>query len=140
MHRTRILIRLISAAVLGTGCASGGKAASTAAGANATHGPTGASRYLVTEDELADLGDRSAYEALLEVRPSFLHSRDTPTSRSPMPVPVDVFVDGGRTEGLDALKRIRASTVKEMRFYEPQDANTKFGTGHNGGLIAVKLK
>lgn len=140
MHRTRILITLISAAMLGTGCASGGKTASTAAAANVARGATGASRYLVTEEELANLGDRSAYEALLQLRPSFLHSRDTQTSRNPIPAPVDVFVDGGRTEGVEALKSIRASTVKEMRFYEPQDANTRFGTGHNGGVIAVKLK
>jgi hypothetical protein len=140
MHRTRILITLISAAVVGAGCASGGSAASTAAAASATRAVAGASRYLVTEEELANLSDRSAFEALQQLRPSFLHSRDTQTSRNPIPAPVDVFVDGGRTEGLDALKNIRASTVKEMRFYEPQDANTKFGTGHNGGVIAVKLK
>jgi len=141
MHRARILITLIAGAVLTAGCASGGgSAASTAAAAKVTRGATGASRYLVTEDELTNLGDRSAYEALQQLRPSFLHSRDTQTSRNPIPAPVDVFVDGGRTEGVDALKGIRASTVKEMRFYEPQDANTKFGTGHNGGVIAVTLK
>ena len=140
MHRTRILITLISAAVLVAGCASGGKTATTATAANVARGATGASRYLVTEEELANVGDRSAYEALLQLRPSFLHSRDTQTSRNPIPAPVDVFVDGGRTEGVEALKSIRASTVKEMRFYEPQDANTKFGTGHNGGVIAVRLK
>lgn len=140
MHRTIILITLMSAAMLGTGCASGGKTASTATAANVARGATGASRYLVTEEELSNVGDRSAYEALLQLRPSFLHSRDTQTSSNPIPAPVDVFVDGGRTEGVDALKSIRASTVKEMRFYEPQDANTKFGTGHNGGVIAVKLK
>jgi|1186.fasta_scaffold232356_2 hypothetical protein len=140
MNRTRILITLVAAAVFGVGCASGGSTASTAAAANAKRGPTGASRYLVTDDELANLGDRSAYEALQQLRPSFLHSRDTQTSSNPVLAPVDVFVDGGRTEGLDALKNIRASTVKEMRFYEPQDANTKFGTGHNGGVIAVRLK
>ena len=140
MRRTRMLITLITVTVLGAGCASAGNTASTAAGANVTRGATGASRYLVTEEELANLGDRSAYEALVQLRPSFLHSRDTQTSRNPIPAPVDVFVDGGRTEGVDALKSIRASTVKEMRFYEPQDANTKFGTGHNGGVIAVRLK
>lgn len=141
MHRTRMLITLISATILGAGCASGGgTASSTAASESATRAVAGASRYLVTEDELANLGDRSAYEALQQLRPSFLHSRDTQTSSHPFLVPIHVFVDGGRTEGLEALKSIRASTVKEMRFYEPQDANTKFGTGHNGGLIAVKLK
>jgi hypothetical protein len=48
-------------------------------------------------------------------------------------------VDGGQTEGLDVLRTIRASTVKELRFYEPAEANTKFGTGHNGGLIEVVM-
>ena len=140
MRRTRMLITLISAALIGTGCASGGSSASTAAVASAARVPTGASRYLVTQDELAGVGDRSAYEALQQLRPAFLHSRDTQTSSNPVPAAIDVFVDGGRTEGLDALRNIRASTVKEMRFYEPQDANTKFGTGHNGGVIAVVLK
>ena len=143
MQRTRILIKLMSiatVALIGAGCASGGSSASTAAAASASRGPTSASRYLVTQDELSSVGDRSAYEALQQLRPTFLKSRDTQTSRNPMPAPVDVFVDGGRTEGIDALKNIRASTVKEMRFYEPQDANTKFGTGHNGGVIAVMLK
>ena len=140
MHHTKILITLLSAAVFGAGCASGGRAASTVTAAKATRGTTGASRYLVTEEELTNAGDRSAYEVLQQVRPSFLRSRDIQTTSNPYPAPVDVFVDGGRTEGLDALKNIRASTVKEMRFYEPQDANTKFGTGHNGGVIAVTLK
>jgi hypothetical protein len=140
MHRTRTLIELLSAALLAAGCASSGRSASTAAEESASRGPTSASRYLVTQEELAGVGDRSAYEALQQLRPSFLHSRNMQTSSNPVPMPVDVFVDGGRTEGLDALKNIRASTVKEMRFYEPQDANTKFGTGHNGGVIAVTLK
>ena len=51
-----------------------------------------------------------------------------------------VFVDGGRTEGLDVLRTIRTSNVKELRFYEPAEANAKFGTGHNGGLIEVLMK
>ena len=39
-----------------------------------------------------------------------------------------------------ASSPVAASTVREMRFYEPAEANTKFGTGHNGGVIAVTLK
>ena len=146
MRCSRILITLMSTALLTVGCASGGAgpgggtSASTASQASASRGPTAASRYVVTEEELASVGDRSAYEALQQLRPTFLRSRDPQTSSNPTPKPVDVYVDGGRTEGLDALKGIRASTVKEMRFYEPQDANTRFGTGHNGGVIAVSMK
>ena len=98
------------------------------------------SRYLVTEDELVNVGDRSAYEALQQLRPTFLRSRDPQTPSHQNSTPIAVFVDGGRTEGVEALRSIRASTVREMRFYEPAEANTKFGTGHNGGVIAVTLK
>jgi len=94
----------------------------------------------VTEDELVNVGDRSAYEALQQLRPTFLRSRDPQTPSHQNSTPIAVFVDGGRTEGVEALRSIRASSVREMRFYEPAEANTKFGTGHNGGVIAVTLK
>lgn len=141
MRREGVLIAIASAVLVGVGCASGGgSSATTASQASATRGPTPVSRYVVTENELESVGDRSAYEALQQLRPTFLRSRDVQTESNPIPKPVDVYVNGGRTEGLGALTSIRASTVKEMRFYEPQDANTKFGSGHNGGVIAVTLK
>ena len=124
----RVLIILAAAAVLSGGCASSPVAASSG------------SRYVVTEDELVNVGDRSAYEALQQLRPTFLRSRDPQTPSHQNSTPIAVFVDGGRTEGVEALRSIRASTVREMRFYEPAEANTKFGTGHNGGVIAVTLK
>ena len=141
MRSERMLIALTSVALFSVACASGGgRPASTATQASATRGQTGVSRFVVTEQELATVGDRSAYEALQQLRPSFLRSRDVQTESNPIPKAVDVYVNGGRADGLAALESIRASTVKEMRFYEPQDANTKFGLGHNGGLIAVTLK
>ena len=143
MRCTRMLITFVATGLLTVGCASGGgggTSASTASQASSNRGPTSASRYIVTEEELASVGDRSAYEALQQLRPAFLRSRDPQTTSNPTPKAVDVYVDGGRTEGLEALRGIRASAVKEMRFYEPQDANTKFGTGHNGGVIAVTMR
>ena len=141
MRSERTLIALAAVALFGVACASGGgSSASTATQASATRGAAVPSRYLVTEQELEQAGDRSAYEALEQVRPSFLRSRDTQTESNPIPKPVDVYVNGGRAGGIDALQSIRAGMVKEMRFYEPQEANVKFGTGHNGGVIAVILK
>ena len=141
MRSERTLIALAAFALFGVACASGsGSSASTATQASAARGATVPSRYVVTEQELVQVGDRSAYEALQQLRPSFLRSRDPQTTSNPIPKPVDVYVDGGRAGGVEALQNIRASTVKELRFYEPQDANTKFGTGHNGGVIAVTLK
>src|SRR5689334_2261068 len=118
MRSERILIALPLAALFAVACASGGTSASTATQASATRGEAVPSRYLVTEQELETVSDRSAYEALQQLRPSFLKSRDVQTQSNPIPKAVDVYVDGGQTEGLAALQSIRAGTVKEMRFYE----------------------
>lgn len=129
MFNLRLLITLATAGVLAGGCASSNAAASR-----------GGSRYVITDTELANVREQSAYEALQELRPTFLRSRDPVTPTHQDPTPIAVFVNGGRTEGVEVLRTIRANTVKEMRFYEPTEANTRFGTGHNGGVIAVTLK
>lgn len=127
-----MLITLAVAAALASGCASGGKSGAS----SRPHG----SRYLVTQEQLAAHADRSVYEVLLEINPPFLRSRDVVTTDHPYADPVDVYVDGAPTEGVDALKTIRASTVQEIRFYEPAEAHVHFSGAHNGGLIAVTLK
>lgn len=132
MRHTRSLITFVAAALVASGCASGG--------ASAASSPPSGSRYLVSQQELVSNADRSVYELLQQLHPAFLRSRDPVTTSHPYADPVDVYVDGGRTEGVEALRSIRASTVKEVRFYEPAEANAKFGTGHNGGLIAVTMK
>ena len=128
MLNSRLLITLATAAVLAGGCATSPAASS------------GGSRYVITETELANVREQSAHEALQELRPTFLRSRDPVTPTHQDPTPIAVFINGGRTEGIEVLRTVRANTVKEMRFYEPQEANTRFGTGHNGGVIAVTLK
>lgn len=128
MGITRTLITFGAAAIFAGGCASGG-----ASGASSQ--PVG-SRYVVTPQELANNSDRTVYDLLERLHPAFLRSRDVSSTNQP----VDVYVDGGRTEGIDALRRINVNQVKEIRFYEPADANLRFGNGHNGGLIAVTMK
>ncbi|HKW49600.1 MAG TPA: hypothetical protein VJN70_19240 [Gemmatimonadaceae bacterium] len=134
MLNSRLLMTIAAVTLLGGGCAS------SPSGNSGAVTPAGSSRYVVTEAELANVGDRSVYDALLQLKPAFLRSRDTQTTSHQEVTPVHVFVDGGRTEGLDALRTIRANTVKELRFYEPEQANTRFGTGNNGGVIAVTMK
>ena len=85
------------------------------------------------------VGDLTAYDALRRLRPAFLRSRDVSTP-SHSAVAVTVFVNGDRTNGVDALKSLLSRTVREIRFYEPPEANVRFGTGNNGGAILVTLK
>ena len=93
----------------------------------------------VSESELAPVGDLTAYDALRRLRPGFLRSRDVSTP-SHAPVAVTVFVNGDRTFGVDALRNLLSRSVREIRFYEPAEANVRFGTGNNGGAILVTLK
>lgn len=133
MLNSRSLVIVVAVALLSGGCASSPSGSSAVV-------PAGSSRYVVTEADLAGVGDRSVYDALLQLKPAFLRSRDTQTTSHQDITPVHVFVDGGRTEGLEVLRTIPANTVREVRFYEPQQANTRFGTGHNGGVIEVTRK
>jgi hypothetical protein len=100
--------------------------------------PSVGSHNVLMESDLKGAFDRSLYDTVQRLRPMFLRSRQV-ASPSTHPEPVHVFIDGAKAEGLEALKLIAPRAVKEVRFYEPQDANVRFGTGHHGGLIAVTL-
>lgn len=117
-------------------------AAVAALAACASTGQTGAhvQHNVVTAEELSRTPTMNLYDALGRIRPSFFRSRDVQTTSHPIIEPVQVYLDGQRTEGLDALRQIMADAVQEVRFYEPQDANTRFGTGNNGGAMDVILK
>ncbi len=98
------------------------------------------SHNVLTEAELQSAHDRTLYETVLRLRPTFLRSRQARTTSTAYPEPVHVFVDGSRAEGLETLRLLVPRNVKEVRFHEPHQANVKFGTGHNGGLIEIVLK
>lgn len=100
----------------------------------------GGTHNLLTSSEFHGATERNLYEVIQRQRPTFLRSRQVRSPSTPNPEPVHVYIDGTRAEGLDALKLIAPSMVREVRFYEPQDANIRFGTGHHGGLIAVTLE
>jgi hypothetical protein len=97
------------------------------------------SRFVLTETELQAADDLTLYDAIQRLRPTFLRSRQIRSNTTPQPEPPHVFVDGLRAEGFNTLRLLIPKNVKEVRFYEPQEANVRFGTGHHGGLIAVTL-
>src|SRR4029077_19944849 len=88
MTNSRFLFTLASAAVLASGCAT------------STASSNSASRYVITDAELVNAREESAYDALQQLRPTFLRSRDPQTPTHQNPTPIAVFVNGGRTEGI----------------------------------------
>lgn len=128
MRLIRRLVAVAAAAAL-TACASAGGAQGNSVQHN-----------VVTAAELAPMANVSLFDALNRIRPSWFRSRNVVTPSNPVPVPVHIYVNGVLTEGPDALKLIQADRVQQVRFYEPQDANTRFGTDNNGGAMNVTLK
>jgi hypothetical protein len=112
--------------------------ACASASGSATPSATGG-RYVITEAELQAATERTVYEMIQRQRPTFFRSRQVRSNTTPVPEPVHVFVDGTRVEGVESLRLFTPKNVKEVRFYEPSEANVRFGTGHHGGLIAVTL-
>ena len=114
-------------------------ACASASGSAAQSASTTGNRYLITEAELQAATERTLYEMIQRQRPTFLRSRQVRSNTTPVPEPVHVFVDGTRVEGVESLRLFIPKNVKEVRFYEPSEANVRFGTGHHGGLISVTL-
>lgn len=124
----RILVALTLGAML-SGCAASG----TGSGAR---GP----RNVLSHEEIATINVATAYDAVQQLRPEYLRTRGTISVQSPNPEYAVVYINGVRAGGLDALQRIRASDVQDMRYLSASEATTRYGTGHAGGVIEVRTR
>ena len=99
-------------------------------------------RDRITRQEIDNSGqkDGDLLAAIRALRPHFLEGpRGVRTLGGGMQNPLMVVVDGRRETGGDALVRIMASQVEEVRYLEPSRAQNEFGVNANGGAIVVKL-
>jgi hypothetical protein len=119
---------LIIVALVGVaGCASGG-ARSKPLSRNQK-----SSASIITEKEISDSPGRTAYDTIEYLRPLFLsvsRARGSLAERW-------VYVDGMRVGGLDALRGIRSSTIREIRLLDASEATLQFGSGHSLGAVLV---
>lgn len=108
----------------------------------ASAGPSGhTDSKTLFQDEIAKSGvGGSAYDVISRLRPAFLVSRGQTTlgagSGPTSPYP-NVFLDGVAYGDLATLRNIDASQIAEVRMYQAWEAQTKFGMGNNGGVIAI---
>lgn len=101
-------------------------------------GRRGAADVIVSEEIRRSAG-LTAYDVVQQLRPHFLRVRVTRTARTAAPIEPVVYVDGLRMGGLDQLRSIRAGDVEEIRYLGAADATTRYGTGHVGGAILIRL-
>jgi hypothetical protein len=121
------------------GCA----VAATAAGCvtrNVAPAPAPA-HYVISADELQRVTEISLYDAVRRLRPHFLRPRSAHAVGRPALTPLMLYIDGEKMESVEYLHRLSPREVMEVRFYEPQVANTRFARYNNAaGAIAVVLR
>ena len=99
---------------------------------------------VITLEELADpaVGELTVYEAIQRLRPNFFSTRGTQTianQGTSESGKVHASIDNAGVVELDQLKRMRASSVIEIRLLSPAAAMQRFGGSSNSGaVIAVR--
>ena len=131
MVRARLLPVLIVAMSLGCAAAS-------------TSGSAGERRsQLITQKEIAASGmSGSAFEVITRLRPNFLVSRGQTTlsnGESTTSYP-NVYLDGVTFGDINTLRNIDSAQIAEIRLYQAWEAQTKFGMGNSGGVIAITTR
>ena len=102
--------------------------------------PTGG-HDVITLHELDRFSDLTLYEAVYRLRPHFLRNRTVTAHGKGPSRQLMLYVNGEKMDSVDDLRRLWPSDVEEVRFYEPQLANTYFARYNNaGGAISVKLR
>jgi hypothetical protein len=114
-----LFLTLVSACASGTG---GGSGATTAA-------PPRRSSPVITAQEIAAASGSSAYDVVRQLRPAWFVTRG---GNEPV-----AYVDGVRYGTLDDLRNVAVDTIREIRWIDSRDATTRYGTGHQGGVIEV---
>lgn len=103
--------------------------------------PPASARYVISAEELQRVTEISLYDAVRRLRPHFLRSRSFHVVGRPALAPLMLYIDGEKMESVEYLHRLSPREVLEVRFYEPQIANTRFARYDNGGgAIAVILR
>jgi hypothetical protein len=134
--------------VLASGCAPASGATETGSTARRS-----TSSSVITAEEIAGVEVSTAFDIVQKLRPQFLRGRGSTSTRSGAPegtgtagapattaTQVRVYVDGALAGDVEALRRIAANSVRDIRYLSAADATTRYGTGHPVGVIEVRTR
>ncbi|MGQ0766411.1 MAG: hypothetical protein ACT4OZ_12180 [Gemmatimonadota bacterium] len=135
--RTRILAALLLVLAFSTACSGGGGTSS----AGSVPRPVRGGQNLITEGEIAELGQglESAFDIVERLRPTMLRSRAATfgTSQAGEAIAVIAYVDDVRLGETGNLRTVPRLQVREIRYVNATDATQRWGTGHGSGVIQV---
>jgi hypothetical protein len=97
---------------------------------------------IITQKELSTAGmSGNAFEVISRLRPNFLVSRgQTSLSGEAVAAYPNVYLDGVAFGDITALRNIDSQQIAEIRLYPAWEAQTKFGLGNYGGVIAITTR
>lgn len=90
------------------------------------------------EEELRDVPELNAYEAVQRLRPQWLVTRGRVSFTAGQGV--RLYVDGVERGYAPELASIRTTSVKSMRFLSGREATARYGTDHGDGAILVTTR
>jgi multidrug efflux pump subunit AcrA (membrane-fusion protein) len=106
---------------------------------------------LITADEIARVNVQNAYEAVQKLRPAMLRQRQiasadgqggvrngrTASGTAVAAGEVLVYMDNTRLGDVEQLRQISVASISAVRYFSASEAQTKWGSGHAGGVIEV---
>lgn len=95
---------------------------------------------VITEDDIARVHARTAYDAVVRIHANFLTRRGTTSVLGTSNAEPNVYLDDVFIGAVAQLKNIQASDVASIRVYRAWEAATRFGAGNMGGVIEVYTK
>lgn len=114
--------------------------ACSAAACASTGGASGGSADLITREQIDQLPPtNTVQEVIRRLRPRWLIARGNTSIQYGQALP-QVYVDGLRMGGPEALDNLQPNDVQELRFISAADATTLYGTDHAGGIIQVTTR
>ena len=97
-------------------------------------------RDVITEEDIAKVNVRTAYDAVVRINANFLTRRGSTSLLGTSNPEPNVYLDDVFIGAVAQLKNIQASDVASIRLYRAWEAGTRFGTGNMGGVIEVYTK
>ena len=92
---------------------------------------------VITTEELREATAGNLYDYIHAQRPRWLERSHARAFIAEQIAGVAVFLDNQYYGGPEALRQILLSSVVEVRYYGPSDAQVRFGAGYLNGVIQV---
>ena len=108
--------------------------------AEPSSGKRSRSSRVITAEELADVFQFNALQAVELLRPTWLRNRGPVTMESSVSQGVRLYVDGNPRGLASDMEGILASDILEMRFLDSREATTRYGTGYPDGVIVITTR